>query len=343
MRRVLVILALLCATANAQDAGTTYIDPHDLYTAPTVSAAASPSEVQLGARVVLVVTAVYDDGVTVNLPQPLDLGGAFEERPGKRISTDSVRADGKKVREWQVELYAWDLGDQEIPPVQVTYVAAGTAAAVQTNPVPVKVVGQLGDMVDTAQPRDLAPPVPLWRRTWLWVLIGSGILLAIIAAIVTIVIVRRRRRRPVRVTAPISVRLSGVFRRPRLGGPAEEALARLEAIDSSGMLERDRKVAYTEMIDVIQVFLGRQLGHDTEDMTGGELRDWVSSTSKLGDPQRGDAARWLDEAELVKFGGLAATVDEGRAHIAAARDVVISIAAPAHASQSMSVEEVARA
>jgi hypothetical protein len=99
------------------------------------------------------------------------------------------------------------------------------------------------------------------------------------------------------------------------------------------------------MIDVIQVFLGRQLSHATDEMTGGELREWVLGKARLADLQRTEAVHWLDEAELVKFGGYGASVDEGRAHIASARDVVLSIATPAHASQSMSTstEEIARA
>jgi hypothetical protein len=341
MKRILVILCVLCGVANAQDAGTgsassgpVYIDPHDLHGAPDVSAAASPTQVQIGARFVLIVKATYEDGVVVNLPATLDLGQELEERPGsQRKSSDSTAPDGRHVREWQIEVLPWDLGDLEIPPVQVTYTNAGAIGAVQTNAVPIKVVGQLGDLVDSAQPRDLAPPIPLWRRTWIWVLVGLGVILLV--ALIAVVFTLTRKKKGVTVIAPLPVRLSGVFRR-RLSSAAEEALARLDAVDTSGMLARDRKIAYTEMIDIVQQFLGRHFGHDTEDMTGGELREWASTT-KLDDTQRAQLFAWLDEAELVKFGGYPASVDEGRGQIADGKDVVLAIAAP-RASALMQAE-----
>lgn len=328
---ILAIAGLVAAVgpAAAQDAGAgaPTFEPGDLLDAPEVSAAASPSEVELGNRFTLVVTAAYDAGVTVNLPSRLDLGPAFEER--KRVTVEKVRSDGKKLREWQIEVLAWELGEIQIPPVQVTFVRGGAADAVLTNAVPMRVVGVLGDMVDTAEPRGHAAPLPLWRRTWLWVLIAGGILLALILAFAIYKL--RRPRRSNAVAAPV-LRVSGIFRR-RLGGPAEDALARLEAIDTSGMLARDRKVAYTEMVDVMQQFLGRQVGGDLEDMTTGELREWlvgagIAAVSKV------ELVRWLDDCDLVKFGGLDASVDDGRAQIAAARDLVISIAMPAGSSMS---------
>ena len=86
--------------------------------APEVSAAASPSDVKLGARFTLFVTAVtYATGVEVNLREPVDLGGAFEVTT--RVAEDKPRADGKHIREWQLEVYAWQLGELQVPPVAV--------------------------------------------------------------------------------------------------------------------------------------------------------------------------------------------------------------------------------
>jgi len=343
-----VVLCALASPAHAikpkyidQDAGVgagsgsapVYIDPADLMAAPELSAAASPGEVQLGGRFVLIVTAIYDDGVTVILPASLDLGDSFEER--RRTTTDKTRSDGKKIREWQVELLAWDLGEMMLPPVQISVIRGGSPEIMLTNAVPIKIVGTLGDMVDTAEPRGYAPPMPLWRRTWMWLLIAAGAVLVL--AIVGFLLLRRRRR-PITVFVPtITARISGAFRRPRYGAAAEEALARLEAIDTSGMLARDRKVAYTEMIDVIQSFLGRQLGGTTDDLTTGELRAWLGKSS-IATATRLELSRWLDECDLVKFGGLHATVEDGKGHLAGARELVISIAMPTTAAAAEALE-----
>lgn len=322
-------------SGTASGSAPVYIDPADLLAAPELSAAASPSEVQLGGRFVLIVTAVYDEGVTVILPASLDYGSSFEER--KRSTTDKVRSDGKKIREWQVELLAWDLGELTLPPIQLSVIRGGSPELMETNAVPIKVVGTLGDMVDTAEPRGYAEPLPLWRKTWLWVLIAIGAFVVIVALVAFVV--WRRRRKPKRVFVPTPTpRVSGLFRRPRFGAAAEEALARLEAIHTSGMLARDRKLAYTEMIDVVQTFLGRQLGGNTEDLTTGELRDWLAKSS-IATNTRLELSRWLDEADLVKFGGLSASVDEGKSHLAYARDLVIAIAMPTAQAAAATMEE----
>jgi hypothetical protein len=332
--RWLVVIAIALAIprlALAQDAGAggqVYVDPSDILGAPEVTAAAMPSEVMIGTRFVLVITAAYDEGVTVNLPTRLDLGPAFEEL--RRTSTDRARSDGKKIREWQIECLAWELGELQIPPVQVTFVRAGTADAMLTNAVPMRITGTLGDMVDTAQPRGHAPPLPLWKRTWLWVIVAA-VAFFLTCLVIGLILARRRRRT---ITVYVPVRTSGIFRRPRLGGPAEEALARLEAIDTSGMLARDRKVAYTEMIDVMQEFLGRQLGKDTAEMTLGELRAWLDELpdARLAGARKLELGRWLADCELVKFGGYPASVDEGKVQIAAGRELVIAIAMPLDAA-----------
>ncbi len=351
MRARLVTLVLLAgvlavAPARAQtavdagaggggaDAGApVFIDPEDLLGAPVVSAAATPSEVELARRFVLVVSAEYEDGVTVNLPSRVDLGPAFEEQ--RRTSSDQRTSDGKHVRQWQLELIAWELGELTVPPVQVTFIRGGKAGAVQTNPVPVRVVGALGDIVESTEPRDLAPPVALTRESWLWVWLASAAVGLVVAVAVAWWLARRRRR-----PRPSARYMAAVpLRRVRLGGPAEEALARLEAIDTSGMLARDRKVAYTEMVDVMRSFLGRQFDAPLDDATTGELRTWLAG-SGLGGASRLELSRWVDDCDLVKFGGFTATVEEGRAHLAGARDLVVAIAAPPAAPPT---SEVARA
>ena len=84
------------------------------------------------------------------------------------------------------------------------------------------------------------------------------------------------------------------------------------------MLARDRKVAYAEMIEVLRAFLGRQLGGDATDLTTGELLAWLDElpAERLAAARRAELAAWLDACEEVKFGGYAASVDDGRAQLA---------------------------
>src|SRR5262249_52605300 len=133
--------------------------------APEVTAAASPTDIKLGDRFTLFVTATFGAGVEVNLREPIDLGGAFEVK--KRVSNDTVRQDGQRVREWQIEVYAWELGDLMVPPMAVTFTVAGKAGQIATNAVPVRVTGVLGDSDDPKLMRDYSPPVGLDEHNWL--------------------------------------------------------------------------------------------------------------------------------------------------------------------------------
>ena len=117
--RALAVVLLLAGSAWAQGSGSAAarIDIPPDVAAPEVTAAASPASVMLGARFTLFVTAVYGNGVEVNLREPTELGPGFEVT--RKLGEDKVRSDGRHAREWQLEVIAWELGDLQIPPVAV--------------------------------------------------------------------------------------------------------------------------------------------------------------------------------------------------------------------------------
>lgn len=195
-----VALVAVLAGGSAVD-----IDPLALG-APEVQAVASPTVLKLGGRFTLVVTATYGAGVEVNLPNPLVLGDAFEA--GKAAPADKVRSDGRRVREWYIPVYAWDVGDLQVPPIDVTFTAGGKAATIATNPIPIRVAGALGDADDPKLMRAMTPPVPLWRRDWFTAtLYGFAIALAILIATV-LFLGRRKRKQKAKLAAAPPVRFA---------------------------------------------------------------------------------------------------------------------------------------
>ncbi len=324
---VLALLAILAVTllsssARADGSGSgsaTIIQITPDMSVPEVSAAASPSEVRLGERFTLFVTAVFGDGVEVNLREPVELGGAFEVK--RRLSEDKARADGKHVREWQLEVYAWELGELQVPPVAVTFTVGGKAAQVETNAVPIRVAGTLGDVDDPKLMRANAPPVPLISRDWFWIWIAAGVAGVVVFAVVWIVVRRHRRRRIVRLVASSSFE---AVRAPRIDMTSERALERLLAIERSGVLDRDddRKAGYAEMVEVIRDYLGARYRVATLDLTTSEL---VRALAKVApEHERLLVEAWLERCDLVKYGGFRATADDGRAVLADARGLVIA-------------------
>jgi len=311
--------------------------------APEVRAAASPSAVRIGQPIALVITATYGAGVSVNLPDPLVLGDGFEA--GRRDTSDRVRSDGRRVREWQVRVYAWEVGDLQIPPVPVTFTAGGHAAVVTTNGVPIRVEAVLG-AADDPRPRAMTSPVSLWRRSWA-LLIYAGAALALIALVLGWWIRRRRRKRArarariAAIAAPAAVHAApvaddgdqhddgephreeapppppfvppapSITTRPRrkLDRLAEEAIARLRAIEASGRLDTDRRDAYRDMVDVIRWYLGARYHVDSAELTTRELCEALIFRSA-------DAAAltraWLADCDLVKYANRHASGDEAR-------------------------------
>ncbi|HEY5947602.1 MAG TPA: BatD family protein [Kofleriaceae bacterium] len=288
---------------------------------PEVAAAASPSQVRLGDRFTLFITAVYSAGDEVNLREPVELGGDFEVAR-KRVAADKVRPDGKREREWQLEVYAWDIGELRLPPIAVTFTSQGKAGQVITNTVPIKVTGVLGDLVDDPKlMRDSSPPVRLMHRDWFWLWVGGGAGI-LIAGALTALYIRNRRRRRVRTLIGTLVPTGPAPR--RIDMTSERALQQLLQIERSGVLDRedDRKAGYAEMVDVIREYLGARYRVATLDLTSAEL---MRSLAKVApDAERALVDTWLERCDIVKYGGLHASADDAHAVLEAARQLVIA-------------------
>jgi hypothetical protein len=285
--------------------------------APQVSAAASPTEVSLGGKFTVFITATFGDGVEVNLREPIELGSVFEVT--RKVTEDRRAPDGRKTREWQLEVIAWELGDLVMPPISVTYTAFGRAGQVQTNAIKLKVTGVLGDVVDDPKAiRDHAPPKDLLSRDWFWVWVAAAAG-ALIGLVTGLLVWRRRRRR-------LEVRLvAGAVAAPRrMDGPSARALEKLLAIEKSGVLDRDedRKAGYTEMVEVMREYISARYRVDLVDLTTRELLRALERAAPAD--ARALVETWLERCDIVKYGGLRATRDDARTTLDDARAVVVT-------------------
>ena len=290
--------------------------------APEVKAVASPSRVELGQHFQLFVTATYGDGVEVNLAEPVALGASFEV--ARRVSHDSRGADGKHVREWQLDVIAWDVGDLEVPPIEVTFTIGGRAGQVATAPVPVKVIGLIGDTDDAKLLRPDLPPVALGAHGWLWqVVTGYPLVIPLAVALLLaawmVLRARRRRRRHLRAL------VAGIAGAPaRLDMTTERALERLLALERSGVLDRDaeRKAGYAEMVTIVRELLAERHRLATADLTTSELLAALAAVAS--DAERDALATWLAACDLVKYGGSRASAQDAAAALAGARALIVA-------------------
>jgi hypothetical protein len=285
--------------------------------APDVRAAASPTVVRLGAHFTLYVTATFGAGVEVNLREPVELGPAFEVR--RRLSEDLRTADGRTTREWQIDVMPWELGELPIAPIAVTFTAFGRAGQVQTNAVPMKIIGDLGDLVDDPKAmRGLALPTALWTRDWFWIGVATAgcALVGVLSAVVWLY--RRRRRRTIALVGGVALRA------PRVDMTGERALERLLAIERSCVLERDRdrKTGYTAMVEVIREYLGARYRIAVHDLTSSELLRRLDELARAG--ELAPVRDWFDATDLVKYGGQHATPAEAGKALDDARALIVT-------------------
>lgn len=318
-----ILIALLCGIAVA-DSGSgsgsgsarkkIVIDiPADVV-APEVTASASPSVARLGGAITLFITAKRPAGTEVNLAEPVELGGAFEVR--KKLSVeDRTLPDGSLMREWQIAVIPWELGELQIPEVGVTFVQNGKAGQVATNPVPVRVLGVLGDADDPKLMRGLSPPKtiigPDYRLLYA-VAIGAAVLA------IGIAFWRFRKRRVQHEEALVAG--SGMIAR-RLDMTSERALEQLLAIEQRGELDRDddRKAGYVAMFEVIREYLGNRFRVATLDLTTSELVRKLENVDASATIEA-----WLEGCDLVRYGGLQPTQREAKTALGDARQLVIS-------------------
>ena len=287
---------------------------------PEVAAAASPSVVRLGDKFILFITATYATDVEVNLREPIEIGGDLEV---VRKSSDTRKAaDGRNLREWQLEVIAWDVGKFQIPPLAVTFTSQGKAGQVATNAVPLEVTGVLGDLVDDPKlMRGDAPPVRLMSADWFWAWVAGGAGALIVVGLLALYIYKKRRGR---VRTLIGTLVVSTPQPRKLDMTSERALQQLLAIEESGVLDRDddRKRGYAEMVDVIRDYTGARYRVVTLDQTTAELMRALKKVAPTDECTQ--IASWLERCDIVKYGGYKASDADARAVLDGARTLVIT-------------------
>lgn len=329
MTRRLAALLILCAAthvASAQDAGVPdagaiIVDGPDLMglARPQASAAAAPSRVRLGDTLTLFIEVVYDEKVTINLPATLDLDPYFEET--RRSSADERRTDGTRKRTFQVQVRAWEVGDLRIPPIQVSYTAAGQQSWVVTNSVPIEVVGSLSDVDDKTALLGDTPPVSLKSRDWRAPIAGAAAFVVLVIALIAWRLLRKKPTLTPAVTyvAPVAVKM-------KMTGPAERALEAIDKLAAEGTCVSDPRVGYDELVGIMRTYATEQYGVPILDRTTDELMR--SLTRRMPEEAHTMARRWFARCDLVKYAAERPERDRSDLDLRGARDVILATVQP---------------
>ncbi len=264
--------------------------------------------IHVGDQLRVQLSVEHPAGFEVVLPDsaaPLDL------RPFEIIALEErgrTETDGVARTEIDLILTAWELGELEIPSIDVHLVGNGDTLVVATNAlsIGVETVGldEGGDI------REIADPIGIprnWLLSWPWVLgallMGGGALLAW----------RRWRSRPdvVDLECPLP-----------LQPPEETALAALAAIEASSLLS-DRRVRrfHIEVSEVFRSYLEGRYRIWALQMT---TPDTVEALGKE-DLERGvrlDILGLLDACDMVKFAKFRPDIPTCRGTLELARSLI---------------------
>ena len=278
MRRASTSVALLLAFAGAvPTAGQTG--------APAVSSMLEPAQIAVGDRARLVIEVEHAAAASVVWPEPQSLG-PFEVLE-RRVDEPRVEGD-RGVSSAELVLTAFELGDLEVPPVELEVVDADgevVALATESAPVTVASVGldEGGDIRAIRGPLD----IPLNVLTLLPWLVGA----ALLAGIAYRLWRRSRRRKPDSILAP-----------PEPPRPAHEI-----AYEAFRTLEADRlpdrgeiKTFHIRASDILRGYVEGRFGVDALEMTTREVLDGLRAHD-VEEAVLGDFRQLLERCDLVKF------------------------------------------
>jgi hypothetical protein len=291
--------------------------------APTVGASLDKSEAHVGDRLTLTISAVAKAGIAVTLPGKLDLG---KLELLDRSEDQRDLGDGRRSHRFVLGVSAYDLGELEVPAIELTYLTPrGEARTVSTQPVRLQVKGLVAE--DEAKPE--VQPLRGTRSAWVenkqlvrivrLSLVGlAGALALTIAALLVRRALRRRRLEAAEA-------LPAGPRRP----PDEVAMEKLRALRAAGNFSVDGyRPFYFALAEIVREYLGARYGFDSLELTTTELVDQLAlKASHLSDPL-GDVVRFLHDTDLVKFAKAGSTDEAALRSLEAAQAIVLSTAAP---------------
>lgn len=289
---------LLAAVAGVQVAAQTG--------APALGSTLEPAQIAVGDRVRLTIRVHHDATASVVWPEPESLG-PFEVLE-RRVH--EPRVEGERARSTaELVLTAFELGDLELPAVEIEVVDAdGDAVMLETDPALVTVASvgldEGGDIRVIKGPLDI-PLNVLTLLPWL-------VAMLLLAGIVLWLWRRARGRTPDSILAPAEP--------PR---PAHEiAYEALRTLEAERLPDKGEiKTFHIRASDIVRAYVEGRFGVDALEMTTREVLDGLRSHD-VDEAVLGDFRQLLERCDLVKFAKDRPALDRCREVIPMGRSLV---------------------
>ncbi len=242
------------------------------------------SKVRIGDEFKLYMLVDRPRKIAVSPPDPKISIKPFEI---KSVEISPVKKGQNRIQEtFILTMTVFDLGDLEIPAISVSYqTEGGVTGQLKTKPVKMKVVGVGAKITDKADIRPIKGPVSSGlTRFWTWVM---G-LLAGLLFIVFLTLFILRKIKEIR---------SAESRKPA----HERVLIEIKRLKDKGYLEERRyKEFYSELSDILRLYLERAFKVEALERTTSELVDELKQ-KQFNLTAVSQMKQVLEETDLIKF------------------------------------------
>lgn len=262
---------------------------------PSVRATVTPAQGQLGELVTLEVTIEHPLSLIVESPAFTKTLGAFEIHSSTRLPVQ-IQND-RATDHFQAQLQAFTTGHHHIPAIEIPLRdAMGAISTVKTPELKVLIEVVPPGPKDKGDIRGIKGVVgPTAWSIWWWVCA------AVLLSALSILIWRKRQRA-----------LSGPPPPPPIP-PDEDALAKLRALEESGLLEAGKfKEFFSGVSDILRGYL--EAGFDTPalERTTFELMRELRRRSLIPAERQVELKEILETCDLVKFAKWKPPIEEAQ-------------------------------
>ncbi len=188
------------------------------------------------------------------------------------------------VLSWELRFF--ELGDHQIPPMEVMLVSgSGVAESLRSAPVEIT-IGSVRESADSEELQDIKPPVAIPGGVPLWLaVVVLTLMLAILVALLRSLLGRRRRSSVTALIPPKPTDYIVEFKR----------IARMGLVERRAFL-----VHYTLLSETLRRYLEDRVGVDAMERTTEEVAEALQD-SIVDSAQTGRVLEFLYQADLVKF------------------------------------------
>lgn len=255
----------------------------------SLSASVDRATITIGDLITYTVTVIHDTDVRLFMPSLGENLGGFEIRD--YMDHEQREENGKIIKQVDYIISTFDVGDFEIPPVEIEYMIPPDSTRKTLKTESIKIIVESVKPSEDGDIREIKPP---WEIPYNWkpVIIGGVIALFAILFIVALIYVIRKRRRgesiiPKKMEPP----------RP----PHEIAYEELQRLADSDLLQNGEiKQYYSEISDIIRQYIEGRYQIIAMELTTTEVLDQLKTTDVEEDHFE-LFVRFLEACDLVKF------------------------------------------